>query len=127
MKQNVSLALLIESWKQFLNDQIEESVSEKNRLEIDLDSYDEKKREDFIEIFCKSKESCIFALSLLKKNIEDYEKLKTKNLDSSEYTNLVDAVFDDKTKVLQDDKIKKLIQEFTLLIKDVEEELKKYN
>jgi|13_taG_2_1085334.scaffolds.fasta_scaffold00252_12 hypothetical protein len=120
MKQNLNLSLLIENWKKFLNTQVTESISGKEKLKVDSNLFSKQNAEDFIKLFIKSRESGLLALSLLNKTLDDYQDLKIKSLDSRKYTKLADDVFNDQTTVLTDDQIDNICNQISILIKEVE-------
>ncbi|WP_438964601.1 hypothetical protein [Winogradskyella sp.] len=120
MKQNLSLSLLIENWKKFLNIQVNESISGKEKLKVDSNLFSKQNAEDFIELFVKSRESGLLALSLLNKTLDDYQDLKTKSLDSRKYIQLADDVFNDPTTILTDSQIDNICSQIYLLIKEIE-------
>jgi hypothetical protein len=120
MKQNLSLSLLIENWKKFLNIQVNESISGKEKLKVDSNLFSKQNAEDFIELFVKSRESGLLALSLLNKTLDDYQDLKTKSLDSRKYTQLAGDVFNDPTTILTDSQIDNICSQIYLLIKEIE-------
>ena len=120
MKQNLSLSLLIENWKKFLNIQVNESISGKEKLKVDSNLFSKQNAEDFIELFVKSIGSGLLALSLLNKTLDDYQDLKTKSLDSRKYTQLADDVFNDPTTILTDSQIDNKCSQIYLLIKEIE-------
>lgn len=122
MNKNLNLSLLIENWKKFLNmnTQVNESLSGKEKLKVDSNLFSKQNAEDFINLFIKSRESGLLALSLLNKTLDDYQDLKTKSIDSRKYIELADNVFNDPNTILTDSQIDNICNQISILIKEIE-------